>query len=429
MFRLICAVMCLALAAISASAAEYYVAPNGTPRGTGTNDSPWDLASTLAGQRPVKPGDIVWLRGGVYANFAGDDQKLQPFVVKLAGTPEKPIIVRACKGERATIDGGLNVVAPANYLWLWDLEVAPAPDREVIRETKVAGSHPADLGPGGGVTISSGKGCKYINLVVQNNSGGGFGFWTPAQDSEIYGCIVVNNGWKGPDRNHGHCIYTQNKDGTKTIANCILTTRWGDGQYTMHAYGSSRADCDNFVIEDNIAYAKGPFLVGSGKPSHNIIVRRNYLYKVPMQIGYGAANEDCEIRGNVFFGGGLSIRKYKKAVVEDNLFVGASPNYQQVEELQEKNNSVLKTPPAEPKVVLLPNKYDSDRAHLAIFNWSRAEVVLVKVAPFLKPGEAFRLMHPEDFYGKPVLTGRCQGDTITLPMKDEFAVFVLLRGV
>ena len=45
---------------------EYFVAVDGRADATGATDDAWDIVSTLAGQRPVKPGDTVWLRGGTY---------------------------------------------------------------------------------------------------------------------------------------------------------------------------------------------------------------------------------------------------------------------------------------------------------------------------------------------------------------------------
>src|SRR2546430_15149648 len=76
-------------------------APAGTPRGDGTRDRPWDLATALSGGRGrVQPGDTIWLRGGTYTgNFDGT----------LTGTSTAPIVVRQYPGERATIDGNLHV--------------------------------------------------------------------------------------------------------------------------------------------------------------------------------------------------------------------------------------------------------------------------------------------------------------------------------
>ncbi len=373
---------------------HFFVSPEGKTENAGARKAPWDLTSALAARHDISPGDVIWVRGGTYKG---------KFEVKLRGEEDAPIHVKVYPGERATIlDSGVTVVEPASYVWLWDLEIAGSVPVEK-RETKQTGSAPSDLPGTDGLSVYAGTGCKFINLVIHDNVKGGVGWWVNSTDSEFHGCLIYNNGWRAPDRGHGHCIYTQNKDGVKTISSCIMSVPY-DGSYTMHAYGSSRAYVDNFLIEDNVAYEKGPFLVGGGRPSHNIKVFRNYLHGVNMRIGYGAENEDCELRGNVIVGGSLQIEKYKTAIQEGNL---------------------QKLPGR--MVVLIPNKYDLNRAHVVIFNGAKAPAVEAKVAPFLKPGDSFRVMHPKDFFGNPVLEGTCEGQTITIPMKGEFAPFVLLK--
>lgn len=383
-------------------AKHYYVSPEGKAENPGTREEPWDLLSTLQGGRKPEPGSVIWVRGGTYKGRPDVDKG--KFVVRIAGKEGAPVIVRGYPGERATIlDSGVLVLPPADYLWLWDLEIAGSTPVEK-RETRQTGSWPSDLPGSDGLTIQTGKGCKFVNLVIHDNVLGGVGWWIGSTDSEFHGCVIYGNGWRAPDRGHGHCIYTQNKEGTKTVSGCIFTVPF-DGSYTLHAYGSSRAYVDNYVVEDNIAFQRGPFLVGGGRPSHNIKVARNYLHGIGMRIGYGAQNEDCEVRENVVAAGGLTIQKYKTVVDEGNL---------------------TKEVPGS-KSVVIPNRYDPGRAHVAAYNGSKAAEVEVKVDPFLKPGDSFRLLAALDVYGKPVLEGKCEGETLKVPLTGEFAAFLLLR--
>jgi hypothetical protein len=377
-------------------APEFFVAPEGQPGNPGSREAPWDLASALRGEHPVPPGAVIWVGGGTYRGH---------FEIKLAGRPEAPIHVRAWPGERATIlDSGLAVVEPANYVWVWDLEIAGSTPPEQ-RETQQTGSWPTDLPGTNGLTISAGQGCKFINLLIHDNVLGGVAWWVGSTDSELHGCILYNNGWRAPDRGHGHAIYVQNRDGVKTISNCIMSVPH-DGSYTLHAYGSERAYVDNFVIQDNIAFEKGPFLVGGGRPSRHIRVLRNYLYGVNMQIGYTAPeNEDCEVRDNVIARGTLSIQRYKHVVEAGN---------------------ILETPAQ--KAILIPNYYDPRRAHLALYNGAQAPAVEVDVRPFLQPGDSFRLVAATDFFGKPLQEGPCPDGKLRVPMAGEFAALVLLKA-
>jgi hypothetical protein len=82
----------------TAGGAEYYVSVAGKPDAAGTKADPWDIVSTLAGQRPVQPGDTVWLRGGTYRCEEAYRTNGQGYRVTLSGTAERPIVIRAAIG-------------------------------------------------------------------------------------------------------------------------------------------------------------------------------------------------------------------------------------------------------------------------------------------------------------------------------------------
>lgn len=404
-FQFATLVACLLCGVSSAVAESWYVGPNGTPDNNGTQQSPWDIESTLQGTRNVKPGDTVFLLGGTYRRRP--DEK---FVVRLAGQEGKPTHLRPAPGEHVIIDGGLTVQNPAEYLWIWDLEILVSEPDTTKTKPASAGSHPQDFKrPWGGLNVHGGAGCKYINLVI-HDCRQGVSFWSGATDSELHGCIIYDNGWTGTDRGHGHAIYTQNKDGVKTISDCIMT---GGRSYTMHAYGSSRAYVDNFLIQGNVAYNAGTFLIGGGRPSHNIRVLENYLYNVPLQIGYSAPhNEDCEVRDNLIVNTGMQIKNYRNVMKSGNLLLGRN----------EPRPSSEKA-----KIMIRPNRYDLSRAHVIIFNWARQPEVEVRLGSFLKVGDAFRIVDPRAMFGKPLLEDRYRGTTIRLPVKGDFVALVLLK--
>ncbi|MBI4657898.1 MAG: hypothetical protein HY735_03455 [Verrucomicrobia bacterium] len=390
-----------------AYAAEWHVAPDGIPANSGKPNSPWDLDSTLQGNRSVEPGDTVWLASGTYKH---PDRKrgAMGYAVHLAGSDGHPIHVRAISGQRATIDGGLNVQPPSTHLWFRDLELIVSENLAMTRRFDEPGSSPKGYDrPWGGLNVYSGKNCRFINLVIHDNAQG-VSWWAGSKESELHGCIIYDNGWEAPDRGHGHAIYTQNNDGIKTISDCILT---GGHGYTLHAYGSSRADVNNYLVTGNICYNGGPFLIGSGRPSRNIRVLTNFLYRVSMRIGYNAPhNEDCEMRGNWIIGGNLAVEKYKSVTNEDNRVLSDNASR-----------------PSGTNVFLLPNRYDSDRANLVVFNWDKRPSMEVQLNDFLRQGERFRILHPREFFGKPILEGNYDGQAINVPVRDEFAAFVLIK--
>jgi hypothetical protein len=400
----------------SAIAADWYAAPTGTAAGAGTKDSPWDIDSALGGGQKIAPGDTLWLLGGAYKHPNRKPGQMG-YTVRLAGAQDKPIHVRAARGQRVTIDGGITVNDPASWLWIWDLEILVSENLTKSRRFEEPGSHPKSYDrPHGGLNIYGGTGCKYINLVIHDNAQG-VSFWSSATDSELYGCIIYDNGWDAPDRGHGHAIYTQNQKGTKTISDCIMT---GGYAYTLHAYGSERAFVDNYHVEGNICYDGGQFLIGGGRPSRGIRVLNNYLYNVSMRLGYGAPyNEDCEVRHNVIAGGELNINKFKQVVSEDNLVL--TRNAARPDRIQE----------SAAKIEIRPNRYDPNRVHIAIFNWSRTPTVALDLGHldnYLKSGDAYRLLNPRDVFGKPVVQRVYDGKPVAAPVNGEFAAFVLVKG-
>ena len=410
LIRVLVVVVLLAYRAVPVHAAQWYVAPDGTEAGQGTAASPWDIKSALDGRQKVAPGDTVWLLGGTYKHPDRKSGNLG-YRVRLAGQENQPIHVRATRGERVTIDGGLTVQDPSAYVWIWDLELIVSENLTRSRRFEEPGSHPASYDrPHGGLNVYAGKGCKYINLII-HDSAQGVSFWSRATDSELHGCIIYDNGWDAPDRGHGHAIYTQNEKGDKTISDCIMTGGYG---YSMHAYGSSRAFVDHYLAEGNVCYDAGTFLIGGGRPSQGIKVVNNYLHNVSMQLGYSAPhNEDCEVRGNVIVNGTLSINKFKQIVNEGNL--------------------VLRTTDPRPvdattRVNVRPNRYDASRFHVVVLNWTRSPTVGLELGRQLKTGESYRLMDPRDLFGEPVAAGVYDRHPIPVSMRGEFAALILLKG-
>jgi hypothetical protein len=387
-----------------ASAADWYVAAQGDADNDGSKECPWDIESALAGKQKIAAGDTLWLKGGTYQvpfhNGGGG------YEIKLVGRANAPIHVRPHRGERVTIDGGLFVQPPSAHLWIRDLEIIVSqPLPEKVLDTS---SHPNLNRPWGGLNMKGGVDCKYINMVMHHNCQG-VSFWAEATGGELHGCLIYDNGWIAPNRGHGHAVYTQNKDGTKIISDCIMTGGCG---FSMHGFGSKNAYVDNFVTEGNIVYNANTYLIGGGRPSQHICVRNNYLYNVgTMELGTGPKlNEDLLVRDNLIVNGELKIGNWKPIVNERNLVLTKGAER-----------------PKGAKIVLRPNKYDPARANVAIFNWEEKESVEVDVAGFLKPGDHYRFMDPKDFFGKPLLSGTCDGKLIKVPMTGEFAAFVLLK--
>ncbi len=399
----------------AADAPQYHVSVNGQADNLGTVESPWDLAGALSGQHPVEPGSVVWIRGGTYIFPVRDSVKGgNGFAVSLSGEANRPVHLRAFPGERVTIDGGFNV--DASHLWIWDLEFALGEDWRP-REPSPDGQGTHFNTPTGVLNIVGKEGIRVINCISRHNHMG-VGFWKWVKDGEIHGCIIYDNGFLGTDRPHGPALYTQNQ---------TETTRWvtdnligGNYSLPLQTYGSNMGLMVNdFVIEGNVMWAPRQeaggraYALCGGGASSNIVVRDNLLWGYQLRVG-SAANQVAE--GNVVVRGDFSAPFPEK-------------------------NTLLPAPTAadKPLVVLRPNKYDPRRAHLVVSNWELADHVTVDLSAFLKRGEAYRILSPFDFHGRPLVEGVADGNPVRIPLPTipwalmdgdarEFGVFIIMKS-
>jgi hypothetical protein len=456
---------------------QFYVAPDGRADGDGGKNHPWDLASALARASKLKPGDTLWMRGGVYKGR---------FKSRLAGTEDKPILVAQFTNERATIDGSLTV--NGEWTTFWGFEVTNSdPDRANERPTcvEVNGAH-----------------TKFINLVV-HDGGNGFGFWSSALDSELYGNIIFNNGWREIDRGHGHGIYTQNEEGTKLIRDNVIFNQYGWG---IHAYTEEGA-LDGLQFEGNVSFDNGApagarydnILVGGRQPAERITLVSNYTYETPtdgetkpnVRLHYEAANnKDLTVRDNYFAGGSpvVSVADWLTVTMTGNTFYGSKqllefslPQGVAASTYAWDNNTYYEASraaafsfqgqpfdfngwqnatgfdrngswnvvdaghPAGARVFVRPNLYEPGRAHIIVYNWDKRETVDADVSGVLQRGAKYEVRSAQTFFAAPALAGTYDGKPLRLPTgalkiakpvgtnfnppqtAPEFNVFVLLK--
>ena len=198
---------CLFGALLLAPAADFYVSTTGRVGATGSIADPVDWASAMfQAKSPAKPGDTLWVRGGTYRG---------PFETYLYGQSGKPITIRAYPGERVIIDGAASSTVPTLYIYgqynIWrGIEVINSSTDRTPGVGRPAGVYMECLGG------------KLINSII-HDVGLGFGFWTPAVDGEMYGCLIYNVGFeKANNVGNGHSVYSANDLGTKTIHDNIL---------------------------------------------------------------------------------------------------------------------------------------------------------------------------------------------------------------
>lgn len=452
------------------TARDIYVAPNGSPNGSGSMSNPMDLASALRGDR-IKPGATVWLRGGTYSGV---------FTSNLTGTASAPITVRGFPGERAIITdnrstgkgGTLNIFG--GWTIYRDFEITNrSQERGMFNQYR-----PMGLEVQAPYT-------KFIDLIIYD-TGHGFGFWKEAVNSEIYGCIIFNGGTLNSRvaLRHGHGIYTQNNMGTKHIRDNIIFNQFGWG---IHGYPNP-GHLTGFDIEGNIIFNNGinsdrgyrfPSIMVSGYRPHtagHLRIANNFTYESadqrPLKTFSDAnlclgcsdknVNEDATVRDNHFVGGEpvAAIANFLQVTMTGNLFYGQSgmagvavPEGASIRSYHWDNNRYYGAgadgsrgalfsyngkvldfkqwrdatgldkdstfSPGRPTgvdVFVRPNDYESGRANIVVYNWDRRDYVEANLSNVLRPGSSYEIYNVQDLFGSPVVSGEYIGGTVRLPM-------------
>ncbi len=424
----------------AAQAAEFYVAPNGSPSGNGSINNPWDLKTALNQPSAVHAGDTIWLRGGTYTN--------PPWVSHLVGTAANPIIVRQYAGERARLDGNYagnetTLIILGQYTWFWGFEVFNSDPTRYTSD----GDWPPRRGPG---TQNSGQGTRMINMIVHDTSQGVL-TGEDATDARIYGNLFYYNGYDSPDRGHGHGIYAQNVGSTpKPIYDNIIFQQFGWG---IHAYGEG-GHLDNLDFQGNISFNNGGLsggwhtniLYGGLLLAHNPKLISNYTYNTAHQnnnnLGYSAGSTGAKVQDNYFASDtALGVVNGSSMTITGNTFAGKTSGFSPGS--FPDNTYYGSTLPTGVKVFIRPNAYEAKRANIAIYNWDLNTTVDVDVSGILSNGDGYEVRNAADFFGAPVLQGTYSGGSLTLPMTGlsvatpigvaapaptgpEFNVFVLL---
>lgn len=430
-------------------ASSFYVSSNAIITGTGSFSNPWTFQTALNHPSVLHPGDTVWLKGGIYTNTFDAQTS---FSCKTNGTLNAPIIFRNYNNERVTIDGQLLYslylgIGKCSYTWFWGLEITNT------------GSIDRNHDIPGGITCTA-ENIKFINMIV-HDTGTGIDCWKTAKNSETYGCLIYhigNNLLNGTNlEGHGHGMYLQNDTfGTKLIHNNIIFNTYGYGIKVWQT--TTTAALGNFDIQRNIVFNGGAasenlgslgnnsrthnfFVVANGEnnPVRNTVIKHNYTYAdqtMPRPsvnafgLNYGVLNMtldsnvlmcqtrlghnntpifDASVKGNQVIGGIPSIYGYY-------LWGFTQDDYPQ-------NNFMPTIPTSGKNYIVFPNKYESDRAHIAIYNWDNSNSVTVNISNTgLQNGDQYELINVLDYYNV-VITKTYDGSgTITIPMIGHTAV-------
>jgi hypothetical protein len=180
---------------------EYYVSLDGRDKNPGTEDEPFETIRKACDV--VKPGDTVYIRGGVYQDWAN---QLNPIV---SGTESEPITFRNYPGELPIIDG--TVPGDGSGVEPVDEPVAH------YRFDGIASRNWAYSGFSNGWDMPSAD-FEIRNCIADNNGVNGIAFYKNT-GIIIEHSIISRNGHTFPSWSNGVNIYEIGGDETINIVN------------------------------------------------------------------------------------------------------------------------------------------------------------------------------------------------------------------
>ena len=333
---------------------------------------PGTFARAILSSNVILPGSRLLLRGGTYT---GD------FFSTIHGTAKAPITIQSYPGEHAILDGSLIVFSSAHTIWK-DLEIRYS--GWLTRSTAKAGSSPADIPATKRVQIIA-QGCKFINCVIHDMADNGFDFWSASVDSELYGCVIYNIGWSGPDRGHGHLFYTQNETGTKHIRDCIAFNSFSTGLkiYTEGGHAQGYNVVGNTIFNSAVLYAGNDygmnFWVQDPNPGTGYTFDSNMSYHAkptgdPVRIGLYDYQYGVRLLNNY----------WPEGIIKN------------CELLEERGNYY--GPALGNRVFLRANDYDPNRANLTIYNEAEASTIDIDISALFGQTGTVKAHNAQDYF-------------------------------
>lgn len=350
------------------------------------------------------------------------------FSSSLKGSAGAPITVAQYPGERATLDGrgavhGALLVQYAAWAVFRGFEITDSDSAPT--------SHPA------GLWVRDSNNMKFINLVIHDMPGTGVGFWIENTDSEIYGCLIYYNGRS----RYEHGIYTDNRTGSKRIADSILFNNYG---YGVHGYASSPNDFENNItLDGNVAFNNGLLApgqpaqanlllgvdTGGGSPAVNPAITNNYTYYATQgpsgqSFGYAKGCINPVVMNNYFVGGTRWVNCTTNATISGNSFYGSQVSGAGLvpSSWSFPGNTFTMARPASAKIAVRPNTYEAGRGHVVVYNWGLQQEILVDLSSVLSPGAGYEIRNARNFFGNPVDSGIYSGEPVSIPMGGSQAV-------
>ena len=357
--------------------------------GRGTPGEPFDIVTALANPSGIL-GASVYGKKLVFFDktYSGDFNTAS----NMDGNSETLMKLKS-QSTGVKIDGSIYI--KSNYVLLEGFKIADLDFTD--RETEETGSVPIDIPIRDGIRIE-GYNCVIRNCIIYNTRQGLLSENVSGVNL-IEDCIVFYNGWRAPDRGHGHGIYS----GTVTIKNCVIFQNFG---YGLHGYlGGDSIVFENCIVFDNGEINNSPqtnIIVGGTEVATNFIVKNCQTYFRSITAGsdqfIGLGNGGV-IENNIF------VSKLIRIIVGEtntriinNKFYGGLLDFT---EAAYPNNTYSTTrPETGSDIVIHPSDNYLDRAYVAIYNWASANTIEIDLSTVtgLTVGDTVDIINVQDYF-------------------------------
>ncbi|TXG34551.1 right-handed parallel beta-helix repeat-containing protein [Seonamhaeicola maritimus] len=251
------------------SQSQFHVFPKndkvnpGTPYGNGSIEKPWDLQTALNQKNNiVNAGDVIWMHEGIYTGHFVSNLK--------SGSLSNQITLSSFPGEWAVLNGNISkkgtvLTVKGDGVTFKDFEITWLGNFSRKEGQK-------NFGRGDGINHLSGIDCKFINLVIHDNPGLGFGSWKSTGGTLIDNCLIFNNGFVSKNgKGRGEGMYVQNKsEAQRIIKNNIIFNNYYKGIEVWSANKrGSYLWVKNVSLTNNVIFNSGN---PSGALKDNLIV-------------------------------------------------------------------------------------------------------------------------------------------------------------
>lgn len=170
--------------------------------------------------RVVRPGDVVWVRGGVYSSNVAFER---------SGTASEPIVYESYPGECAILDG--SGLSRLERLQFWNVE------HNIFRNFIVRNS------PGEGIYVRDSHRNVFSNLRLHDNFLSGY--LSMYSNANVLQWIITHDNYDAPRGGDADGISISSGNGNR-ISNCIAYRNSDDGVDTWLSTNTLVENCVSF---------------------------------------------------------------------------------------------------------------------------------------------------------------------------------------